>query len=142
SVGDDEPPPEQLVRHALASAREVARIAVLEPVARVLRHHHEHFDGSGGPDGLSGTDIPLPCRILAAAEAYLFALQRWGDPETALRCVRRRAGRVYDHRVVNALEDIGPAYAGTDPLMGSVVSELTAAVDQLRRFVREADVGG
>ena len=141
-VGDVEPGLEQLVRHALASAREVARIAVLDPVARVLRHHHEHFDGSGGPDGLVGTAIPLPCRILAVAEAYLFALQRWGDGRAAWEAVQARAGTHYDPRVVRALEPVSQAYAGWVELAGGVASELAAAADQLRRFVREAGGGG
>ena len=36
----------------------------------IARHHHEHFDGSGYPDGLAGNDIPLAARIVALADAY------------------------------------------------------------------------
>jgi len=39
-------------------------------IARTVRHHHEHFDGSGYPDGLSGTDIPLFSRIISLADSY------------------------------------------------------------------------
>lgn len=39
-------------------------------VARIIRHHHENFDGSGYPDKLSGTDIPLFARILSLADSY------------------------------------------------------------------------
>ena len=35
-----------------------------------MRHHHEHYDGHGYPDGLSGDDIPLTARILGVADAY------------------------------------------------------------------------
>ena len=35
-----------------------------------IRHHHEHFDGGGYPDGLAGDQIPLPSRIIAIADAY------------------------------------------------------------------------
>jgi HD-GYP domain-containing protein (c-di-GMP phosphodiesterase class II) len=35
-----------------------------------VRHHHEHYDGRGYPDGLSGDAIPLSARILGVADAY------------------------------------------------------------------------
>jgi polar amino acid transport system substrate-binding protein len=35
-----------------------------------VRHHHEHFDGSGYPDGLVGEDIPWPSRMLLVADAF------------------------------------------------------------------------
>jgi len=36
----------------------------------IVRHHHEHFDGSGYPNGKKGEEIPLGARILAVADAY------------------------------------------------------------------------
>lgn len=39
-------------------------------IATVIRHHHERFDGSGYPDGLSGDHIPLASRILGLADIY------------------------------------------------------------------------
>lgn len=38
--------------------------------AKVVRSHHERYDGKGYPDGLAGEDIPLASRIIAVAEAY------------------------------------------------------------------------
>lgn len=39
-------------------------------VANIVRHHHEHFDGSGYPDRLCGTTIPLHARIISLADNY------------------------------------------------------------------------
>ncbi len=42
----------------------------LRPVLRLIRHHHERFDGRGYPDGLKGDDIPVDVRILSIVDAY------------------------------------------------------------------------
>jgi diguanylate cyclase (GGDEF)-like protein len=52
------------VGHAIVAAAE------LEEEARWVRHHHEHFDGSGYPDGLSGEEIPPESRIILVADAF------------------------------------------------------------------------
>lgn len=38
--------------------------------ADVIRSHHEHYDGSGYPEGLSGSEIPVLCRIISIVDAY------------------------------------------------------------------------
>ncbi|MCB1614595.1 MAG: HD domain-containing protein [Pseudomonadales bacterium] len=39
-------------------------------VSRIIRHHHESFNGSGYPDGLSGDQIPFCSRIISLADSY------------------------------------------------------------------------
>ena len=41
-----------------------------DEIASAVRHHHEHFDGSGYPDGLAGTAIPVFSRIIALVDSY------------------------------------------------------------------------
>jgi putative two-component system response regulator len=42
----------------------------LHSVLPIIRNHHERFDGSGYPDGLRGTEIPLLARIMQVADIY------------------------------------------------------------------------
>ncbi len=48
----------------------MVRHAAGDEVAAAIRGHHEHYDGSGGPDGLEGDGIPLGARILAVADRW------------------------------------------------------------------------
>lgn len=45
-------------------------VAFLQMAADIARHHHEHFDGTGYPDMLAGTCIPLSARLVAIADVY------------------------------------------------------------------------
>jgi len=56
--------------HAEAGYQILNQIPGFEPIARIVRHHHESFDGSGFPDGLKGEMIPLPSRIITIADAF------------------------------------------------------------------------
>jgi diguanylate cyclase (GGDEF)-like protein len=60
----------EIRKHPITGAEMVYRIEGLEPIVPWIRHSHEHFDGSGYPDGLSGEAIPLACRILHVAVAF------------------------------------------------------------------------
>jgi diguanylate cyclase (GGDEF)-like protein/putative nucleotidyltransferase with HDIG domain len=61
---------EEIRRHPVAGAELIARVDGLEPILPWIRHSHEHFDGSGYPDGLSGEAIPQASRILLVADAF------------------------------------------------------------------------
>lgn len=63
---------ECMKQHAVIGERIVLAIGDEKSpeVARIVRHHHEHFDGSGYPDGLRGTEIPLFSRIIMLTDCY------------------------------------------------------------------------
>jgi putative two-component system response regulator len=50
--------------------RILAPLDFLVEVRPIVRHHHERWDGAGYPDGLAGTEIPLPATLLAIVDAY------------------------------------------------------------------------
>lgn len=60
----------EIQRHAVVSAEIIGGIPVLTELVPGVRHHHEHWDGSGYPDGLVGEAIPLDARVLAVADAF------------------------------------------------------------------------
>ncbi len=69
--------------------------------AKIVRHHHERWDGKGYPDGLSGEEIPLASRIIAVADAYdaMTAKRVYQDTKTrdeALNEITNCAGSQFD----------------------------------------------
>jgi ribonuclease P protein subunit RPR2 len=56
--------------HPSVGAQIVEPIRFLGDAVKVVRHHHERFDGSGYPDGLRGDEIPLAARIFSLADSF------------------------------------------------------------------------
>ena len=48
----------------------MAKVDALKDIAEIIRSHHEHYNGSGYPDGLKGAAIPLGARIVAVVSDY------------------------------------------------------------------------
>jgi two-component system cell cycle response regulator len=61
----------RLIRtHTVIGERILVAAPALRPVAAMVRHSHERWDGGGYPDGLAGTEIPVGARIIFIADAY------------------------------------------------------------------------
>lgn len=67
--------------HPILGERIIAPLGLPEVVRRVVRHHHERWDGRGYPDGLGGKDIPVAARIFAIADVI--------DAMTSIRPYRK-----------------------------------------------------
>ena len=61
---------QQMRQHCEIGHRIASSVPHLQPIADFILKHHEWWDGRGYPQGLSGDDIPLPCRVLAIVDAY------------------------------------------------------------------------
>jgi response regulator RpfG family c-di-GMP phosphodiesterase len=95
-------------QHTLLGEAMLANVTLLDGAGRnVVRSHHERWDGSGYPDGLAGSDIPIAARIFALVDAmdamttdrpYRRA-QSW---EAATDEILAQSGRQFDPRVVAA----------------------------------------
>jgi putative nucleotidyltransferase with HDIG domain len=98
---------EAMKAHAELGARLLEPLQSIHGVRRIVRHHHEFFDGSGYPDGLSGQQIPLGARIVTIADAYDTitserAYKKRRLPDDALRELERCAGAQFDPQLVPA----------------------------------------
>jgi HD-GYP domain-containing protein (c-di-GMP phosphodiesterase class II) len=99
--------------HAAIGGELVGRIEAFAHLAPAVRASHERWDGAGYPDGLSGEQIPLAARIIAACDTYEAIVtdrpyRRASTPAEAERELRRVAGTQLDARVVEALlEELG-----------------------------------
>ena len=81
----------------------------IRPVDVWIKHHHEHWDGSGYPYGLAGEEIPFGSRLILVADAYDAittdrSYREATSPEEAIVELRRNAGIQFDPSVVAALE--------------------------------------
>ena len=95
-------------QHAPAGAKiMLSEAEALQRLAAIVRHHHEHFDGTGYPDGIAGEHIPLEARIMSVIDvfdamtherSYRKALSR----EEAIAELERGAGTQFDPEVVKA----------------------------------------
>jgi diguanylate cyclase (GGDEF)-like protein/putative nucleotidyltransferase with HDIG domain len=100
---------EKMKVHPLVGAEILERVAFPYPVAPIVRSHHERWDGSGYPDGLTGEQIPIGARILAAVD-FLDALAsdrqyRHAVPlEEAMSRMKEKSGAWFDPQVVEVLE--------------------------------------
>ena len=57
-------------RHSEEGEKIIGHLGFLADATPAIRHHHERWDGSGYPDGLSGHDIPIGARVLHVADAF------------------------------------------------------------------------
>jgi putative nucleotidyltransferase with HDIG domain len=97
---------EKMKLHAALGADILSAIQFPYPVVPIVRHHHENWDGSGYPDRLRGTEIPLGARILSVVDCYdALTSDRPYRPKLstseAIAIVMQRRGSMYDPLVVD-----------------------------------------
>ena len=102
---------EKMKLHASVGADILSAIDFPYPVVPIVRHHHESWDGSGYPDGLHGTDIPIGARILSVVDCFDALTsdrpyRRRLSNEEALQILNERKGSMYDPWVVQTFERV------------------------------------
>ena len=146
--------------HASVGADILSAIEFPYPVVPIVRHHHENWDGTGYPDGLRGSDIPIGARILSVVDCFDALTSdrpyrpRLSDSD-ALRILTERRGSMYDPLVVDSFvkvyrditphqEDLAQAAQGlsaitrgaiapsdTTPVSGSRLDDISASTEEM-----------
>ena len=117
-------------------------VPALGPVADIVLHHHEWYDGRGYPDGLRGEQIPMAARIVAAVDAYCAMVTRRSYKEAYTDAHARSelvegAGTQFDPRVVEALLAVLDDPSGAD-----VDDDYDAECGLLPEFLALSTAGG
>ncbi len=98
-------------QHPIIGARIVQPLVFLNDVEPLILHHHERWDGSGYPDGISRDDIPLGARILTVCDAFetMLAGRKHFERmkiEDAIVNLQLGAGSQFDPKIVLVLFEI------------------------------------
>jgi len=116
---------DQVKRHVTIGADILSALPSSSPLVAIVRHHHENWDGTGYPDSLRGTAIPIGARVLAVIDCYDALTserpyRRALTRERAIAIIRARSGTIADPFVVAAFLRIeSELTSGADESAGS-----------------------
>ncbi len=135
---DGESDPETREKYAEIGENLISQGMGMKDIGTIIRHHREHFDGSGKPDGLSGDSIPMESRILKALAEYDWMINRdKKSPSDSLAFLLQHSGTLYDPAVVQAFHRI-LRDSGETGSRGVELSELKPGMELLNDiFLRD-----
>ena len=134
---------EKMKLHATVGADILSAIDFPYPVVPIVRHHHENWDGTGYPQGLRGSDIPLGARILSVVDCFDALTSdrpyrpRLSDTE-AIRILLDRRGNMYDPLVVDKFIEV---YAELTPPESDSLAHPTGGLSAIARGLSTEEAG-
>lgn len=132
----------EMKRHAEYGANALEKAAIslgdesfIECAKEIAYFHHEKWDGSGYPQGIAGTDIPLPGRIMAIADVYdaLISKRVYKPPfthEKAVSIILEEKGKQFEPALVDAFSEIEPTFRNIAILYADFDEEREALGDK------------
>ena len=103
--------PDLVHAHPVAGQKILERKPALLSLGPLVRATHEHWDGTGYPDGLKGSAIPLPARIVSVCDGFAALTNPIEDNpatpvDSALEELDRESGRRFDPAIVEAFRKL------------------------------------
>jgi HD-GYP domain-containing protein (c-di-GMP phosphodiesterase class II) len=122
----------QMKRHPASALHVLSQIHSVADATPAILHHHEHYNGSGYPDGLAGKEIPIASRILLVTDAFDAMTtdrpyRKAMSIEVAVDELKRNSGTQFDPMVVEAFLRI-LARDGAQPLRGTALAAAEPAL--------------
>ncbi len=102
---------EIIKKHPVIGSNIIGHLGMWLDEQKIIRHHHERFDGNGYPDHLKGEDIPFLSRIISVADAYdaLTSDRSYRQKmsiDVALDIIKENSGSQFDSNVVDVFLDV------------------------------------
>jgi hypothetical protein len=103
-------------------------------LSNLVKWHHENFDGSGYPDGISGEDIPLECRILRVAYSIeaMISFRRYKKNKNISEIIeelKKYKGTYYDPLIIDIANSFLEKIIDKKPLENSNIAVLNVLLD-------------
>lgn len=104
---DESPSADMENEHPLLGEKLLQQVGCLQPILPVVRYHHEHWDGTGFPDGLKGEQVPKLARLVSVVHEYQTLVRGHGttdpmNPDEAREVILEDAGVTLDPNIVDA----------------------------------------
>jgi len=102
---------EIIKKHPIIGSNIIGHLGMWTEEQRIIKHHHERFDGNGYPDGLKGQEIPLLSRILSVADVFDAlttdrAYRQKMPTDVAVNIIRENKGSQFDPEVASVFLEL------------------------------------
>ncbi len=121
---------EEVKKHPGTADRILSNLSIYDEVRRIIKAHHERWDGRGYPDGLKGPQIPLEARIISLADAYVAMLsdrpyRRAKSLDETIKEIFLERGKAFDPMIV-------------DKFIEYLINSGKLSMERYRQIIREA----
>jgi len=114
-------------QHPIHGEKIIKPVVELNKVAKVIRHHHERYDGKGYPDELKSLEIPIGSRIMAVADTYDAITserpyRKANSHNFAVKEIVNNSGEQFDPEVVEHFIEVAKTYGGNNNRQSKEIS--------------------